>query len=138
MENKKEYPTIDELSESQNVKPMMDVRTLFGTWPGEEDDDFEEAIDELRHRKEKKTMNEALCRAMAMFIDGRINLEEAIAGFKRMDTNIFTDKGIELLRSLDDLLNDWDFFDSKYRETIYEAVDMTGLDISNIGYEDDK
>jgi len=67
-----------------------------------------------------------------------INLEEAIAGFKRMDTNIFTDKGIELLRSLDDLLNDWDFFDSKYRETIYEAVDMTGLDISNIGYEDDK
>jgi len=27
----------------------MDVRALFGTWPGEVDDGFEEAIDELRH-----------------------------------------------------------------------------------------
>ncbi len=44
-----ESPTLDELAESQNVKPMGDVRALFGTWPGEEDDGFEEAIDELRH-----------------------------------------------------------------------------------------
>lgn len=44
-----ESPTLDELAESQNVKPMIDVRTLFGTWPGEKDDGFEEAIDELRH-----------------------------------------------------------------------------------------
>ena len=44
-----ESPTLDELAESQNVKPMADVRALFGTWPGEEDDGFEEAIDELRH-----------------------------------------------------------------------------------------
>ncbi len=44
-----ESPTIDELAESQNVKPMKDVRTLFGTWPGEEDDGFEESINELRH-----------------------------------------------------------------------------------------
>ena len=28
---------------------MADVRALFGTWPGEEDDGFEQAIDELRH-----------------------------------------------------------------------------------------
>ncbi|MCP4546632.1 MAG: hypothetical protein GY835_09235 [bacterium] len=40
---------IDELAQSQNVKPMVDVGALFGTWPGEEDDGFEEAIDELRH-----------------------------------------------------------------------------------------
>lgn len=44
-----ESPTLDELAAAQNVKPMMDVRTLFGTWPGEVDDDFEESIDELRH-----------------------------------------------------------------------------------------
>lgn len=44
-----ESPTLDELAASQNVKPMSDVRSLFGTWPGEVDDDFEEAIDELRH-----------------------------------------------------------------------------------------
>ena len=28
---------------------MVDVRTLFGTWPDEENDGFEAAIDELRH-----------------------------------------------------------------------------------------
>ncbi len=44
-----ESPTLDELAESQNFKPMVDVRALFGTWPGEENDGFEEAIDELRH-----------------------------------------------------------------------------------------
>ena len=44
-----ESPPLDELAESQNVKPMADVQALFGTWPGEEDDGFEEAIDELRH-----------------------------------------------------------------------------------------
>jgi len=31
------------------VGPMMDIRALFGTWPGEMDDGFEEAIDKLRH-----------------------------------------------------------------------------------------
>jgi len=40
---------LDELAESQNVIPMADVRTLFGSWPGEEDDGFENTIDELRH-----------------------------------------------------------------------------------------
>jgi len=44
-----ESPTLDELAQAQNVQPMRDVRVLFGTWPGEEDDGFEAAIDELRH-----------------------------------------------------------------------------------------
>ena len=45
-----ESPTLDELAHSQNVQPLVDVRVLFGTWPGEEDDGFEAAIDELRHQ----------------------------------------------------------------------------------------
>ena len=44
-----ESPTLDELAEAQNVKPLADVKALFGTWPGEADDGFEEAINELRH-----------------------------------------------------------------------------------------
>jgi hypothetical protein len=44
-----ESPTLDELAQAQNVKPMADVRALFGTWPGEANDGFEDAIDELRH-----------------------------------------------------------------------------------------
>lgn len=42
-------PTLDELAQAQNVKPPSDVRALFGTWPGEVNDGFEEAVDELRH-----------------------------------------------------------------------------------------
>ena len=42
-------PTMDELARAQNVQPMTDVQALFGTWPGEEDDGFEAAVDELRH-----------------------------------------------------------------------------------------
>jgi len=44
-----ETPTIEELALAQNVKPMTDIGALFGTWPGETDDGFEAAIDELRH-----------------------------------------------------------------------------------------
>jgi hypothetical protein len=40
--------SLDELAKSQNVQPMADVRALFGSWPGEEDDGFEENIEELR------------------------------------------------------------------------------------------
>ena len=40
--------TLDELARAQNVQPMTDVQALFGTWPGDEDDDFETAIDGLR------------------------------------------------------------------------------------------
>jgi len=45
-----ESPTLDELALSQNVAPMTDVRALFGTWPGDENDGFEAAIQELRHQ----------------------------------------------------------------------------------------
>ena len=41
--------TLERLAHSQNVRPMPDVRSLFGTWPGEIDDGYEAAIDELRH-----------------------------------------------------------------------------------------
>ncbi len=44
-----ESPSLEELAQMQTVKPMSDVRVLFGTWPGEVDDGFEEVIDELRH-----------------------------------------------------------------------------------------
>jgi len=40
--------TIDELAKLQNVKPLVDVRALFGTWPDKKDDGFEESINELR------------------------------------------------------------------------------------------
>jgi len=49
-----ESPTLEELARLQGVQPMTDVSVLFGTWPGEEDDGFEEMIDELRH-PEKRT-----------------------------------------------------------------------------------
>jgi len=42
-----ESPTLNELAQAQNVTPIVDVRALFGTWPGEKDDGFEETIDEL-------------------------------------------------------------------------------------------
>ena len=42
-------PTLDELAREQNVGPVSDVEDLFGTWPGEEGDRFEEQIDMLRH-----------------------------------------------------------------------------------------
>jgi hypothetical protein len=42
-------PTIEALARSQDVQPMADVRAMFGTWPGEENDAFEASIDELRH-----------------------------------------------------------------------------------------
>ena len=44
-----ESPSLEDLAHSQNIQPLADVRALFGTWPGEVDDGFEEAIDELRH-----------------------------------------------------------------------------------------
>jgi len=44
-----ESKTLEELALLQNVKPIEDIRVLFGTWPGEENDEFEEAIERLRH-----------------------------------------------------------------------------------------
>ena len=48
-----ETPGLKELARSQRVQPMTDVEALFGTWPGEEDDGFELAIDQLRHPKQE-------------------------------------------------------------------------------------
>ena len=41
-------PTLDELAKAQNVGPL-DTAALRGTWPGEDDDGFEDAVDALRH-----------------------------------------------------------------------------------------
>ena len=44
-----ESPSLEDLAHSQDVQPLADVQSLFGAWPGEQDDGFEEAINELRH-----------------------------------------------------------------------------------------
>jgi len=41
-------PTLDQLVELQGTRPLADVASLFGTWPGDPDDGFEEAIRILR------------------------------------------------------------------------------------------
>ena len=46
-------PTLDELAKMQNVGPL-DAGALAGTWPGEVDDGFDDAIDELRHAGRKR------------------------------------------------------------------------------------
>lgn len=46
-------PTLDDLAKAQDVGPL-DVDALFGTWPGDDGDGFEEAIDELRRSGLKK------------------------------------------------------------------------------------
>ena len=40
--------SLGELAESQGVNPIQDVKVLFGTWPGEENDGFEDDIQALR------------------------------------------------------------------------------------------
>jgi hypothetical protein len=42
--------SIEELAQMQGVKPIDDITTLFGTWPGEPDDGFEEDIHTLRQQ----------------------------------------------------------------------------------------
>ncbi len=49
-----ESPELDDLARSQNVLPMVNVRAIFGTWPGEKNDGFEASIDELRHSGMKR------------------------------------------------------------------------------------
>lgn len=44
-----ESPTLEDLAVAQNVKPLSDINFLFGTWPGEKEDGFESAIEDLRH-----------------------------------------------------------------------------------------
>jgi hypothetical protein len=41
-------PTIEELAQAQSVEPLTDVTSLFGTWPGDADDGFEESVRALR------------------------------------------------------------------------------------------
>ncbi|MCX7048061.1 MAG: hypothetical protein NTX50_21560 [Candidatus Sumerlaeota bacterium] len=42
------HQTIEELAAKQRVNPVTDLKLLQGTWPGEDDDGFEEWIEELR------------------------------------------------------------------------------------------
>ena len=42
-------PSLEDLADEQCVEPVTDVEVLLGTWPGEKEDGFEAAIDELRH-----------------------------------------------------------------------------------------
>ena len=43
-----ESPTLEELAEAQGVQPVRDISALFGSWPGEADDGFEESVLALR------------------------------------------------------------------------------------------
>ena len=43
-------PTLEELAEAQGVRPVKNVSALFGTWPGEVDDNFEDNIHLLREQ----------------------------------------------------------------------------------------
>ena len=52
-------PTFDQLAKAQNVG-SLDTAALRGTWPGEDDDGFNDAIDELRHVRLKKTSDNAV------------------------------------------------------------------------------
>ena len=42
--------SIEELAQAQGVQPLRDVSVLFGTWPGEPDDGFEEEVRKLRQQ----------------------------------------------------------------------------------------
>lgn len=44
-----ESQSIEDLARAQQVEPMANVTSIFGTWPGEEGDGFEIEIDSLRH-----------------------------------------------------------------------------------------
>lgn len=46
-------PSLEELAVSQGVQPMSDVKKIFGTWPGTDDDGFEEDILALRKTRTK-------------------------------------------------------------------------------------
>ncbi len=40
--------SLDQLAELQGARPLADIASLFGTWPGDQDDGFEEAVRTLR------------------------------------------------------------------------------------------
>lgn len=43
---------LEKLAVSQGVKPMDDVKVLFGTWPDVEEDGFETQVSDLRRCKD--------------------------------------------------------------------------------------
>jgi hypothetical protein len=47
-----ESPNLDELAECQGIQPPADGSQLFGTWPGDPDDRFEEKIRALRQQNQ--------------------------------------------------------------------------------------
>ncbi len=42
--------TVEELARTQGVEPMADVKVLWGTWPGSDEDGFEDFVRELRRK----------------------------------------------------------------------------------------
>jgi hypothetical protein len=40
--------SFDTLAEANGIRPMDDITVLFGTWPGEPDDEFEMIVEGLR------------------------------------------------------------------------------------------
>lgn len=42
------FKTIDELARQQRVQPVDNIEALYGTWPGETDDGFEQFVEDLR------------------------------------------------------------------------------------------
>lgn len=46
--------SLDELEATHRGHRIRDISEIFGTWPGEPDDGFEEAINELRRRDTPK------------------------------------------------------------------------------------
>ncbi len=83
-----------------------------------------------------QTKEQALCRAMAMLIDGTANLEEALKGYEWEAHTQLTEKGKDLINELQILLHTLQDVNSVCSDTIDEAARMSGLDITEIGYED--
>ena len=93
-----EFHMLAELARSQNVRPMADVRTLFGTWPSEENDGLETATAQkaLVEDRERERLANRLWMAFAAdpLEDGMFHPAEEIIG--------------EALRSTgDNLVLDW-------------------------------
>jgi hypothetical protein len=41
-------PNLDDLAETQGIRPVKNIQALFGTWPGDKDDGFEDEIHSMR------------------------------------------------------------------------------------------
>ncbi len=87
---------------------------------------------------ENQTKEEALCRAMAMLVDGTANLEEALKGYEFEAYTQLTDEGKDLINELQILLHTLQDINAISSDTIDEAARMSGLDITEIGYEGNK